>query len=54
MKVGDIVNTPDGKGEIKYFEDYSRINDRRVCVELVNNSYSFSIVCYFEKEINGN
>jgi len=51
MKIGDRIQTPDGPGAVKFIEDYSRINTKRVCVELDDKSkYDFD-PCYFLNEV---
>lgn len=49
MKIGDKINTPDGFGIIKFFEEFRTC--KRVCVELENNPFSHEIAYYFTNEI---
>ncbi|MBP9688265.1 MAG: hypothetical protein KBE91_01545 [Bacteroidia bacterium] len=49
MKIGDKINTPDGLGIIKFFEEFRTC--KRVCVELENNPFNHEIACYFTNEI---
>lgn len=51
MKKGDIIITPHGPGEIQFIEEYSRIKDKRYCLKLENNPFSFSPVCYFSEDV---
>lgn len=61
MKIGNKIITPHGPGIIKKIEEYSRLwkgLNKRYCVELEDNPFDYSPVCYFEKELifndNGN
>jgi hypothetical protein len=48
MKEGDVINTPDGLGVIQFFEEYSRLHTRRVCVKLKEDT---QITCYWMDEL---
>ena len=56
MKIGDTIETKNfGPGKIVKIEDYNRLNGgtKRYCLELVNNPFIFSPVCFWLDELKG-
>ena len=53
MKIGQEIETPNGKGTIVDVEYYHRLNGgiNRYGVELESNPFSYSPVYYFQDEL---